>query len=168
VRDILSDVIIRTTGALVAAYELSGINSYYHNDDGRNRTKLALEALIRSLPERSMRMQVRFEITEGLGDLRERYQQQLRNQNPTLLALDRLRMDTWRKKEQEGYYLRPLLHAYFHWNPTVHHELPGAAFGKAVPEFRPDPADGARHQHRLSVFNAKPAAASSGRQGLQG
>ena len=132
VRDILSDVIIRTTGALVAAYELSGINSYYHNDDGRNRTKLALEALIRSLPERSMRMQVRFEITEGLGDLRERYQQQLRNQNPTLLALDRVRMDAWRKKEQEGYYLRPLLHAYFHWNPTVHHELPGAAFGKAV------------------------------------
>src|SRR6266853_415627 len=132
VRDILSDVIIRTTGALVAAYELSGINSYYHNDDGRNRTKLALEALIRSLPERSMRMQVRFEIAEGLGDLRERYQQQLRNQNPTLLALDRVRMDTWRRKEQEGYYLRPLLHAYFHWNPTVHHELPGAAFGKAV------------------------------------
>ena len=132
VRDILNDVIIRTTGALVAGYELSGINSYYHSDDGRNRTKLALEALIRSLPERSMRMQVRFEIAEGLGDLRERYQQQLRNQNPTLLALDRVRMDTWRKNEQEGYYLLPLLHAYFHWNPTVHHELPGAAFGKAV------------------------------------
>jgi hypothetical protein len=132
VRDILNDVIIRTTGALVAGYELSGINSYYHSDDGRNRTKLALEALIRSLPERSMRMQVRFEIAEGLGDLRKRYQQQLRNQNPTLLALDRLRMDTWRKNEQEGYYLLPLLHAYFHWNPTVHHELPGAAFGKAV------------------------------------
>src|ERR1035441_8501913 len=109
VRDILNDVIIRTTGALVAGYELSGINSYYHNDDGRNRTKLALEALIRSLPERSMRMQVRFEVAEGLGDLRERYQQQLRNQNPTLLALDRLRIDAWRKKEQEGYYLRPLL-----------------------------------------------------------
>ena len=90
VRDILNDVIIRTTGALVAGYELSGINSYYHSDDGRNRTKLALEALIRSLPERSMRMQVRFEIAEGLGDLRERYQQQLRNQNPTLLALDRV------------------------------------------------------------------------------
>jgi len=91
-----------------------------------------LEALIRSLPERSMRMQVRFEIAEGLGDLRERYQQQLRNQNPTLLALDRMRIDAWRKKEHEGYYLRPLLHAYFHWNPTVHHELPGTAFGKAV------------------------------------
>src|SRR5438270_12789417 len=132
VRDILDGVVIRTTGAMVAGYELSGINSYYQNDDGRNRTKMALEALIRSLPERSMRMQVRFEIAEGLGDLRERYQQQLRNQNPTLLALDRVRMDTWRKKEKEGYYLRPLLHAYFHWNPIIHHELPGAAFSKAV------------------------------------
>ena len=68
VRDILHDVIVRTTGAFVAGYELSGINSYYHNDEGRNRTKVALEALIRSLPERSMRMQARFEITEGLGD----------------------------------------------------------------------------------------------------
>ena len=52
-----------------AVYELSGINSYYHSDDGRQPTKVALEALIRSLPERSMRMQVRFEITEGLGDV---------------------------------------------------------------------------------------------------
>ena len=71
VRDIMHDVIIRTTGAFVAGYELSGINSYYHSDEGRNGTKMALEALIRSLPERSMRMQVRFEITEGLGDLLE-------------------------------------------------------------------------------------------------
>jgi hypothetical protein len=63
VRDIMHDVIIRTTGAFVAGYELSGINSYYHSDEGRNGTKMALEALIRSLPERSMRMQVRFEIT---------------------------------------------------------------------------------------------------------
>ena len=29
-----------------------------------------------------------------------------------------MRMDVWRKKEQEGYYLLPLLHAYFHWNPN--------------------------------------------------
>jgi hypothetical protein len=93
VRDILHDIIIRTTGAFVAGYELSGINSYYHNDEGRNRAKLALEALVRSLPERSMRLQVRFEIAEGLGDLLEGYQQQLRNQNPTLLALDRLRLE---------------------------------------------------------------------------
>lgn len=38
-----------------------------------------------------MRMQARFEITEGLGDLLENYKQQLRNENPTLLELDRAR-----------------------------------------------------------------------------
>src|SRR5512138_1064455 len=97
VRDILHDVIVRTTGAFVAGYECSGINSYYHNDEGRNRTKMALEALVRSLPERAMRMQVRFEITEGLGDLLEDYKRQLRNQNSTLLALDRERLEAWRK-----------------------------------------------------------------------
>jgi hypothetical protein len=126
VRDILHDVIVRTTGAFVAGYELGGINSYYHNDEGRNRTKVALEALIRSLPERSMRMQVRFEITEGLGDLLENYKQQLRSDNPTLLALDRTRLEAWIGQEGDGFYLRPLLHTYFHWNPVIHHQLPGA------------------------------------------
>jgi hypothetical protein len=135
VRDILHDVIIRTTGALVAGYELSGINSYYHNDEGRNRTKMALEALIRSLPERSMRMQVRFEITEGLGDLLEDYQRQLRSQNLTLLALDRTRLEGWRRKEQAGFYLRPVLHAYFHWNPVVHHELAGNGLARVTQRF---------------------------------
>ncbi len=37
-----------------------------------------------------------------------------------------------------------------------------------VPELRPDPADGARHQHRVPVLDAEPAATPSGRQGLQG
>ena len=101
VRDILNDIIVRTTGAFVAGYELNGINSYYHNDEGRNRTKTSLEALIRSLPERSMRMQVRFEITEGLGDLLDRYKQELRNENPTLLTLDRGRLDAWLQRERE-------------------------------------------------------------------
>ena len=135
VRDIMHDVIIRTTGAFVAGYELSGINSYYHSDEGRNGTKMALEALIRSLPERSMRMQVRFEITEGLGDLLEDYQRQLRNQNPTLLALDRTRLERWRREERSGFYLRPLLHAYFHWNPVVHQERAGNGLAGAARRF---------------------------------
>ncbi len=144
VRDIFEDMIVRTTGALVAGYELSGINAYYHNDDERNRAKMALEALIRSLPERSMRMQVRFEITEGLGDLLARYKQQLRNQNPTLLALDRTRLERWRKEEEAGFYLCPLLHAYFHWNPAVHHETPGAAIQHVGNKMRPTDAARAR------------------------
>ncbi len=132
IRDLLDDVIVRDTGAFVAGYELGGINSYYHSDDWRNQTKTALEALIRSLPERSVRMQMRFEIVEGLGDLTERYRQQLRNQNATLLALDRRRVDSWREKEAEGFYLRPLLHAYLHWDPKVHHEIPGVSFSAGL------------------------------------
>src|SRR5215471_10409938 len=138
VRDILNDIIVRTTGAFVAGYELSGINSYYHNDEGRNRTKTAMEALIRALPERSMRMQVRFEITEGLGDLLEQYKRELRNENPTLLDLDRARLDAWLQREQDGYYLRPGLHAYFHWNPAIHHQLPGNALGNITKRMRRD------------------------------
>src|ERR1017187_7081425 len=66
VRDYLDGVAVQMDGSFVAGYELDGLNSYYHDDDMRNRSKRAFEALVRSLPERSMRMQVRFEITEGI------------------------------------------------------------------------------------------------------
>jgi hypothetical protein len=69
IRDYLDNVIVRSNGALVAGYDLGGINSYYHSDETRNQTKYSLEALVRSLTERSMRMQVRFEVVEGLGEL---------------------------------------------------------------------------------------------------
>ena len=54
VRDYLDGCIIRTNGCFVAGYEASGLNTFFHADDTRNRTKEALEALVRSLPERSM------------------------------------------------------------------------------------------------------------------
>ena len=73
VRDITDDLFIQVNGSFVAGYKVSGINSYYASDEERNRTKLALEALVRSLPERSMRMQARFEISEGVADLIGRY-----------------------------------------------------------------------------------------------
>src|SRR6516165_11826704 len=79
VRDFLDNVIVRTDGSFVAGYDLGGINSYYHSDDARNQTKYSLEALIRVLTERSMRMQVRFEVVEGLGDLPLHYKNQLRS-----------------------------------------------------------------------------------------
>src|ERR1700686_1637308 len=73
VRDYLDNCIIRTNGAFVAGYETNGLNTFFHADETRNRTKETLEALVRSLPERSMRMQVRYEITEGCGNLPVRY-----------------------------------------------------------------------------------------------
>jgi len=61
VRDITDDLLVQLNGDFVAGYRVSGINSYYASDNERNRTKLSLEALVRSLPERSMRMQARFD-----------------------------------------------------------------------------------------------------------
>ena len=49
VRDYLDGVAVQMDGSFVAGYELDGLNSYYHDDDGRNRSKHAFEALVRSL-----------------------------------------------------------------------------------------------------------------------
>jgi TraG P-loop domain len=124
IRDLMDDVAIQLDGSFVAGYELSGQHSYYASDEMRNRAKNGLEALVRSLPERSMRMQVRFEIAEGTGDLVSRYNGEQRNESPVLQAIDRLHADSWRSRDREGLYLRHWLHAYFIWNPRIHHQSP--------------------------------------------
>lgn len=130
VREYLDGVMVQTDGSVVAGYELSGLNSFYHDDEMRNRSKHALEALIRSLPERSMRLQMRFEITEGLGEVRSLYPRLNRNENRVLQELDRMRLAKWDSNEERGYYLRHLLHAYFVWNPRTHHEMAERLQGK--------------------------------------
>jgi type IV secretion system protein TrbE len=124
IRDLLDDVAVQVDGSMVAGFEVGGIQSYYASDEGRNRIKGLLEALVRSLPERSMRMQVRFEIAEGTGDLISRYVRQSRSESQVLLDLDRLRTEMWRSREASGFYLRHFLHLYFIWNPRIHHQSP--------------------------------------------
>ncbi len=130
VRDYLDGVAVQMDGSFVAGYELDGLNSYYHDDEGRNRSKHAFEALVRSLPERSMRMQIRFEITEGIGEVRRQYPRLNRSENPVLQKIDRIRMQRWNENEERGFYLRHLLHAYFIWNPRTHHEMADRLEGK--------------------------------------
>ena len=129
VRDFLDNVMVRTDGSFVAGYAIGGINSYYHSDDARNQTKYSLEALTRSLTERSMRMQVRFEVVEGLGDLPQHYKGQLRCDHNVVQTLDAIRLAAWREKEDVGFYLRPILRAFFVWNPRVHHESADSGIG---------------------------------------
>src|SRR5215475_12593130 len=124
VRDLTDDLPIQLNGSFVAGYKVSGIHSYYASDEQRNRTKLALEALIRSLPERSMRLQARFEITEGDGGLIARYNREQQNPSAVLQAIDRKQSDAWLKKNAEGYYLEHMLHFYFSWDPRIHHQSP--------------------------------------------
>ena len=122
IRDLLDNVAVQADGSFVAGYELSGVNSYYANDETRNRTKSALEALVRSLYEQSMRMQIRREISEGTGDLITRYKREQRNSSAVLQTLDQARTDQWRRKEASGFYLQHHLHAYLIWNPRTHHQ----------------------------------------------
>lgn len=124
IRDLLENVAVQIDGSLVAGYEVGGIQSYYASDEGRNRIKGLLEALVRSLPERSMRMQVRFEISEGTGDLISHYLRERRTESPVLGELDRLRVELWQARETAGFYLQHFLHLYFIWNPRIHHESP--------------------------------------------
>jgi type IV secretory pathway VirB4 component len=124
IRDLLDNVAVQVDGSMVAGFEVGGIQSYYASDETRNRIKGLLEALTRSLPERSMRMQVRFEIAEGTGDLVSRYLQQRRNESPILRALDRQRREAWSQRAAAGFYLRHFLHLYFIWNPRIHHQSP--------------------------------------------
>ena len=131
IRDYLDNIMVRTNGSFVAGYEAVGLNTFYHDDDTRSRTKETLESLIRSLPERSMRMQVRFEIGEGNGNLAERYAREQRTENAVLQALDRERVRMWRNRDGDGQYLNRRLHFYFIWNPEVHHESPDFEWRKA-------------------------------------
>ena len=132
IRDLLDNVAIQIDGSLVAGYELGGVHSYFASDEMRNRAKSGLEALVRSLPERSMRMQVRFEITEGYGDLISRHNQEQRNESPVLQDVDRVHADLWRKTDSDGLYLRHILHAYFIWNPRIHHQSPDLEWKKKM------------------------------------
>src|SRR5258708_28360495 len=113
VRDYLENVMVRTNGALVAGYELRGLTTYFASDEGRDRGKLMLESMLRLLPEQSMRMQVRYEVVEDLGGLLEGYGNAQRSTQEQALVLDALRVERWAAKEEQGHYLRPLLHVYF-------------------------------------------------------
>jgi type IV secretion system protein TrbE len=125
VRDYLDNVVIRTNGSFVAGYELNGLTSYFASDEGRDRGKLMLEALLRALPEQSMRVQIRYEVVEELGTLLDDYVRAQKSDRSEAVLLDDLRVERWRIKEAAGHFTRTLLHAYFIWDPALHRRLAG-------------------------------------------
>src|SRR6058998_3637118 len=125
VRDILDNVAVMTSGAFVAAYELSGVPSYYHTEEMQNRAKESFEAVLRSMPERSMRLHLRFEIRQDTGDVIRRYADSARSSNIVLASIDEERCSRWSEKETAGEFLDYRLHAMFYWDPVIHHSEPG-------------------------------------------
>jgi type IV secretory pathway VirB4 component len=127
VRDYLDNVLVRTSGALVAGYELRGITSYFASDHERDRSKVMLGALLKSIPEQSIRVQVRYEVVEDVGKLFEVYTAQDHSGNEIGQTLDAVRLEAWAQKAEAGHYLRPLLHIYLIWDPGIHHRVTGKA-----------------------------------------
>src|SRR6267142_2793544 len=125
IRDILDNAAVMTSGAFVAAYELSGLHSYYHTQEMRNRAKESLEAVLRSLPERAMRLHLRFEIRQDTGNVIGRYVECSRSTNVVLGAIDEERRSGWVEKESAGEFLDYRLHAMFYWDPVIHQSEPG-------------------------------------------
>src|SRR5438270_6521957 len=125
VRDYLDNVLVRTSGALVAGYELRGITSYFASDQERDRSKAILGALLKSIPEQSMRVQVRYEVVEDVGNLFELYIAQDRSGSEIGKTLDAARLEAWGQKSASGHYLRPILHIYLIWDPAIHHRVTG-------------------------------------------
>ena len=107
IRDFLDGVMVRLPGELVAGYELKGAISYFADDAGLNTIKTHLEALLRTIPEESMRLQFRFEVTEDLGSLLQQYQNSSKSENEATRAMDQHRFSMWEQKESAGEYLRP-------------------------------------------------------------
>ena len=122
-RDILDNVMVRTNGAFVAGYELKGVLSYFATDADRNQAKSMMEALVRSVPDVSMRVQFRFELSDSLGALLDEYRGMERVAQPEIMALDTYRLQMWQANEQRGHYLNNRLHVYFIWDPRVHAKL---------------------------------------------
>ncbi len=117
------NILVRTNGAFVAGYELKGVLSYFATDDERNEAKDRIEALFRIVPDVSMRIQFRYEISEHLGDLLDRYVTQQRAEQAEVMALDAHRLEMWREKERAGFYFDNRLHIYFIWDPRIHAKL---------------------------------------------
>src|SRR5215467_10145027 len=103
VRDYLDSVVVRTNGAFVAGYELRGVTSYFASDQERNRAKTMLAALLKATPEQSMRLQIRYEVVEDLGDLLDRYRAEKKSEQLEISVLDEARIENWRSKAAEGH-----------------------------------------------------------------
>ncbi|HEY3453706.1 MAG TPA: hypothetical protein VGK64_03830 [Bryobacteraceae bacterium] len=119
-------------GTLSALYRVSPLNSYFESDEEHNETSEALHALLRAMPDnRALRLQVRYETTEGVGALLDNFEQQLRYRHPVLAALDRERLKTWRERDERGEFLKRHYTLGFQLDPRLY-TLLDESFGQST------------------------------------
>lgn len=129
--EFVDDYAVLRNGALSALYKVPPLNTYYRSDEQRNETSEALHALLRTMPDnRALRLQVRYDTTEGVGSLLDQWEQQRRSAHPVLTALDSEQLNTWRERDQRGEFLQRHYTVGFQLDPRLY-TLLDEKFGKS-------------------------------------
>jgi hypothetical protein len=126
VRDFLDNIMVRLDGSYVAGYRIGGALTYFGDDDTRNETKTMIEALLRTVPEESMRIQFRYEVVGTTNGQINRYTAFRRTEHPAAIQLDEDRERIWQEKERVGDFLTRIAGIYFIWNPDKHRRMMAA------------------------------------------
>ena len=98
----LDDVIVRTTGAFVAGYDLGGINSYYHTDERPKPDEVVAGG---PYPFAARAIDANAGAVRGSGRRRRSpgcTRTNFGSDNRVVQSLDRLRLDAWRERETVG------------------------------------------------------------------
>jgi hypothetical protein len=139
IRDFLDNVMVRMDGCFVAGYRLDGSATYYGSAEDRNALNLRLDSILRTCPEESMRIQVRYEVSDSVGDVIDNYVDARRTEYEPALRLDLERERIFRNRAAAGQYLSRKLAIYFIWDPELHRKTMldagtpmGGVFGKGV------------------------------------
>jgi hypothetical protein len=129
VRDFLDNVIVRMDGSYVAGFRVRGSLTYFGSVQERNELKARIDALLRTCPEESIRVQIRYEVNDQMGDTLSMYEEARRTSHPAAVALDEERVKDWKLRARDGEFLTRILTFYFIWDPETHRRMMASAGG---------------------------------------
>lgn len=127
IRDFLDNVMVKTDGSYVAGYRIRGAMTYFASENDRNEVKGRLDAIVRTCPEESMRIQFRYEVTDRVDHTIEQYEEGRRTDNAAAISLDQERIEIWRNRAAAGEYLNRDATVWLIWDPQAYRRVMSAA-----------------------------------------
>jgi len=106
-----------------------GSLTYFGSVEERNELKARIDALLRTCPEESIRVQIRYEVNDQMGDTLSMYEEARRTSHPAAVALDEERVKDWKLRARDGEFLTRSLTFYFIWDPETHRRMMASAGG---------------------------------------
>lgn len=125
------NVMVRTDGCYVAGYKIRGSRTYFADASRRNEVNMAIDAMLRTLPEESMRVQVRYEVSEDASAIINAYEAMRTTTSPDVEDLDRERVRMWRKQNEDGEFLARTVQLFFIWDPDIYQRRNGKGPAKS-------------------------------------